>query len=66
MRPPLFSTAQWIAWLGAILSAGAVACAFAFTTFETKEDAKEKKSDITQRLIRIEDKLDQMKRVDER
>ena len=60
MDDRLFSTAQWVAWIGATLSAVLVASAFAFTTFATKEEAKESKADLTQRLSRIEDKLDQV------
>lgn len=47
---------QWIAWLGAT-----VAAAFSLsTTFETKQDAKEKREQLERRLDRMESKQDQM------
>lgn len=48
---------EWIAGVAVTLVA---LTAYAYTTFETKEDAREKKGDIVQRLDRIETKLDQM------
>jgi hypothetical protein len=44
--------------IGAIVASAATLTAFAFQTFETKDDAKEKKGDIVERLIRIEGKVD--------
>lgn len=56
-----FDTTQWIAWLGATVVACMALTAFAYQNFETKDDAKEKKSDIVQRLDRIETKLDELR-----
>lgn len=57
-------TSSWLKFLaGAILgamSAGAGVVSYAYTTFETKSAAIEKKADITQRLDRIETKLDRV------
>lgn len=52
-----FSTTQWIAWFSATLVAAVTLTAFAYQNFETKQDAQEKKSDIIQRLDRIENML---------
>lgn len=41
-----------------ILGASVATTAFAFMTFETKDDAKEKKADIFERLKTIEGKID--------
>lgn len=54
------SNAQWIAWLGSTLVAALTLSAFAFGTFETKQDAKDKKQDLVERLVRIEAKLDRL------
>lgn len=55
---PKIKTEQWIAWtaaVGAFLSTAALTlAAYSFTTFETKEHAKE----ILDYLIRIEQKVD--------
>lgn len=56
-RPHLFSTPQWIAYLGALVGVSVALTAFAFQNFETKEDAKERKGEVIERLKRIEDIL---------
>lgn len=58
MKNPSFNA--WVAWIGAVIGAVSVGCAFAFTTFETKDHVKELKEDIVQRLVRIENKQDQL------
>lgn len=61
----------WIAWFGATLMACAMLCGFVFLTFQTKSDAaqlrevdqkaqSESKSDMVQRLDRIENKVDKL------
>jgi hypothetical protein len=57
-QPPMVT---WIAWLGATLVAAVTYTAFAYTNFETKDSARESKSDIVQRLDRIENKLDELR-----
>lgn len=49
----------WIGWMGATVAAAMCLSAFAFTTFQTKDEAKDSKQDIVQRLERIEQKLDE-------
>lgn len=55
-----FTTAQWVAWIGATLTACIGLTSFAYQNFETKDSANEKKSDFVLRLTRIEDKLDRV------
>lgn len=58
MKKGLFSTEQWIAWLGATVTAALTMAAYAFSTFETKADVKDIFQLIDKRLDRIEVKLD--------
>ena len=51
-------TKEWIQWLGATLIAGLTLSAFAFTNFQTKEEAGTVQDMILKRLDRIEEKLD--------
>ncbi len=60
MKNPSMIT--WIGWIGATVVAALIGCAYAFNTFQTKDDAKETKSDIVQRLDRIENKIDELGR----
>ena len=53
-----FSSAQWIAWLSATVVAAATMVSAAYTQFETKDNAKDTKSELIQRLDRMEEKLD--------
>lgn len=55
------SLVTWVGWIAATMVAALIFTSFAYTNFETKDDAKEKKSDITQRLDRIENKVDAIK-----
>lgn len=55
-----FGMSQWIAWISASVVAAATLSAFAYTNFQTKENAKEFKDDIEKRLDRIENKLDKL------
>lgn len=56
-----FKTETWIAWIAATLTAALTLSAFAFNSFELKEDARQKKEDLIKRLERIEDKIDRIK-----
>lgn len=56
MKNPKLET--WVSWLAATLVAALTLSAFAFTTFQTKDDAKESKADLVQRLDRMEHKID--------
>ncbi len=67
MRNPTFQT--WVAWFGATIMACAMLCGFFFLTFQTKSDAAQlrdadqkaqadSKTDIVQRLDRMENKID--------
>ena len=55
-----FSATQWIAWLGATAVACVGLTSFAYQTFQTKEEARDDKADVVQRLMRMEDKLDRI------
>jgi hypothetical protein len=49
---------QWIVWVAGLLAASLSGATFVFGYFETKQDAKDKKQNIEQRLERIENKVD--------
>lgn len=51
---------KWIEWVIGGMSVAITVTAFMFMNFETKSDAKEKKDDFAERLVRIEQKLDQL------
>lgn len=59
MKSPSLIT--WVGWIGATTVAALIGCAYAFTTFQTKDEAKDSKSDIVQRLDRIENKVDELR-----
>jgi uncharacterized protein Yka (UPF0111/DUF47 family) len=61
MKSPSFTT--WMAWFGCTVAACLSLTAGAFMTFQTKDEAKDNKSDIVQRLDRIENKIDSMKKI---
>lgn len=52
------SSQQWIAWIGATVTAAIIACAFLFQTFATKSEAMQINDGTEKRLDRIESKLD--------
>ena len=60
MKNPEFSV--WMAWLGATLVAAVTMSAFAFSTFETKGEAMEKKHDIVKSLDEIKTELHELNR----
>jgi hypothetical protein len=45
------SMVTWVRWLGATMLASLTLTAFAYTNFETKDEAKEKKQDIVKSLL---------------
>lgn len=51
---------QWIAWIAVFATAAVTMVTFAFATFETSKHATESKDEVSRRLSRIEDKLDQI------
>lgn len=57
-------TRDWIAWLGATLVAcatlSATLAAYAYTNFQTKDEAKHVEQFLVERLNRIEEKLDRV------
>lgn len=55
-----FPAAQWIAWIGATVAAALTGLAFAYSTFETKDNAHEHMGTVEQRLDRLETKLDRV------
>ena len=59
---------MWIAWIGATVAAGIsmtfVIITFAYGQFETRDHAKERVDSLTDRLIRIENKLDAIQKRD--
>lgn len=57
---PKIKAEQWIAWILATATAALTMAAYAFTTFETKDHSKEIKSDLSERLNRIDQKLDRI------
>jgi hypothetical protein len=58
MKNPSFQV--WIAAMGAVLFSALAFTAFAYTTFQTKDEAKGDKGDILHQLDRIENKVDQL------
>lgn len=54
------STLQWIYWLGATLLGALAAMVFLYSTFQTKLEASENKTDLDRRLQRIEGKVDEL------
>jgi uncharacterized protein (DUF1501 family) len=52
------SVEQWIGWIVATATAALAMAAFAFDKFETQDHAREVKTDLTERLNRMEAKLD--------
>lgn len=71
MKTALFSTVQWITWVGALLTACITITVHAYQTFETKEQAEkargkiesrvsENKEDMKEWLGRIDTKLDRL------
>lgn len=59
MKNPSFI--NWVGWIGATVAAALIGCAYVYATFQTKDEAKENKSDIVQRLDRIENKVDEIR-----
>lgn len=57
-----FTTAQWVAWLGATMVAAATLSAFAYRNFETIEHAKETKQDLKEMLTEIKADVKDLKR----
>jgi hypothetical protein len=55
-----FPMGQWIAWLGATVAAAATIVAFAYSNFQTKDEARIYEGNSTQRLDRIETKVDRV------
>jgi sensor domain CHASE-containing protein len=49
---------KWVSWIIATATAALTMAAYAFTTFETKDHAKEVKDDLTKRLEKMDSKLD--------
>jgi hypothetical protein len=56
----LFEITEVISWLGAVATAVAMGIVFTFTTFETKAGVSDIRLDMTQRLDRIENKIDRL------
>lgn len=54
----MFSSEQWIAWLASTVIAAAFLVSYAYSNFETKDQAKDKSSSFEKRLDRVEQKLD--------
>lgn len=55
-----FTSAQWLAWLGATLVAAVTLSTAATGLFETKADSKDKRDQIIMRLDRLESKIDRI------
>lgn len=55
MKNPSMIT--WVGWIGATIVAACIFCAFAFTNFETKDEAKDKKADIVKSLDEIKTEI---------
>lgn len=51
MKNPTLTT--WVTWIAAIMVAAFTLSSFAFGTFQTKDDARETKSDIVKALDEI-------------
>lgn len=54
------SHVQWISWMAATLISALTLCAFMFTNFESKTDAKDRIESVEKRLDRIELKIDSL------
>lgn len=54
----------WVGWIAAGILGGAgfvfLIVSYAFANFETKEHAKETNDDLRSRLVRMEDKIDEL------
>ena len=55
-----FGMSEWIAWVGATVAAAVSITVYAYNNFETKSQAVESKTDLVQRLDRIEGKVDRL------
>lgn len=51
---------QWVSWIGAILASAITLVVFVYSTFQTKTEANDNKSDLYHRLERIENKIDSL------
>ena len=51
---------DWIAWLGATLVAAMTYTAFAYSTFQTKDESRHVQQYFVERLNRFETKLDRV------
>lgn len=61
-----FPAQEWIAWLGATVVAAMTMVAYAYSTFETKDSAREHQGTLVERLERMESKQDRMEsKIDE-
>lgn len=56
----LFDAAQWIGWIAASCVTFASVTAFAFTTFLTKAEFKDRHDEERSQSLRLEQKIDQL------
>jgi len=52
---------QWIAWLSATVVAALTLSAFAFQTFQTKDQAREDKKDLKELILEIRNDVKEIK-----
>ena len=56
----LFNSAQWLGWIIGVAVMTFTLMSFAYSQFETKEQAQERKDDMVKQLDRINQKLDSL------
>lgn len=56
-----FSVVQWIAWLGATLTAGVMAMIFIYSTFQTKSDAAQSRENQQSGIVDIKANVGELK-----
>lgn len=49
---------EWLYWMGCLVSAGVITCAYIFSNFESKADAKDRRDEVIMRLNVLQDKVD--------
>lgn len=65
LRDPVFSSAQWVAWLGTSIVILIGATAGAYGTFETQEHAERSRGKINDRITEVKGDLkDRLDKID--
>ena len=60
MAEPNFKAVDWLKWMGATVVASVTLTAFAYSNFETKTDAKERKAEIVKSIDELKESIKEL------